>query len=352
MPRTPRPWFRKDLGYWMVILNGERIRLAKGRENRKQAEQAFHELMATRAVDPEATDARVADFIEAFLQDVQVNRSAETLRGHRFYCQSFAEACGYLAAREIKPRDVSKWLAAKTTWGPTTKYNARRSVFRAFSWAVAEGIIAKNPLAGMPKKQPKTNERALTRDEYRSLIAGSHGPLRIFLWALRQTGARPKELRDLTWEQVKETRLVLSKHKTGDETHAPRVIHLTTSMQRLMKYLRARSTSSHVFVNTRRQPWSRNGVVHAVARVKRRQKLATDVSAYMLRHTFGTEAIVNDVNPMMLAELMGHRSLDMVSRVYVHLADKTTHLQAQAEKAIQHPPRLPKPSKDGQRPGA
>jgi integrase len=320
----------------MVVVGGERIRLAKGKENKQQAEQVFHELMASRCLDPEASDARVADFIEAFLQDVRSNCSPETLRGHKFYCQSFAEACGYLPAREVKPRDVSKWILSKTTWGPTTKYNARRSVFRAFSWAVSEKILSKNPLAGMPRKQPKSNERALTREEYRKVIAASHGPFRILLWALRQTGARPKELRELKWTQVMNGRLVLSEHKTADATRSPRVIHLTAAMQRLMTYLQGRSTSEYVFVNTRGEPWTRNAVVQAMNRIKRKNGLASDISAYMLRHTYGTEAIVNDVNPMSLAELMGHSSMEMVSKVYVHLADKTSHLQAQAEKAIEH----------------
>jgi hypothetical protein len=66
MPRPKKIWFRKDVGCWMVTISGKRIRLAEGRENKKLAQQKFHELAVERARAPEAPTARVADVIEAF----------------------------------------------------------------------------------------------------------------------------------------------------------------------------------------------------------------------------------------------------------------------------------------------
>ena len=42
--------------------------------------------------------------------------------------------------------------------------------------------------------------------------------------------------------------------------------------------------------------------------------------------------ILNGVNRAVVAELMGHASLDMVSKVYVHLADEHAHLKAAVER--------------------
>jgi site-specific recombinase XerD len=53
----------------------------------------------------------------------------------------------------------------------------------------------------------------------------------------------------------------------------------------------------------------------------------------LLRHAFGTNAILNGVDVATVAELMGHTSLEIVSRVYLHLADQHSHLTAAAEKA-------------------
>ena len=46
MGRLNRIWFRKDIGWWMVTLGGEKVRLATGRQNKTLAQQKFHELTA------------------------------------------------------------------------------------------------------------------------------------------------------------------------------------------------------------------------------------------------------------------------------------------------------------------
>jgi hypothetical protein len=78
MPRPNKIWFRKDIGWWMVTLGGKRLRLAEGRENKKQAQQKFHELTAERPQKPEGTTARVADIIEAFLAWTKIHLSENT----------------------------------------------------------------------------------------------------------------------------------------------------------------------------------------------------------------------------------------------------------------------------------
>jgi len=67
MARPNRIWFRKDIGWWMITLGGKKIRLAQGKENKKLAEQKFHELALLQARVPETPSARVADVIESFL---------------------------------------------------------------------------------------------------------------------------------------------------------------------------------------------------------------------------------------------------------------------------------------------
>src|SRR4051812_37164739 len=114
MPRPNKIWFRKDVGWWMVTLNGTRHRLAQGRENRKQAEQKYHELAAASAAThsqaPEAATARVVDVIEAFLGWTKLHRSAETNRNYVWYGQSFAEHSGLLPAADLKPIHVTRWV--------------------------------------------------------------------------------------------------------------------------------------------------------------------------------------------------------------------------------------------------
>lgn len=331
MSRPNKPWFRAQTGWWMVKLGGKQHKLVQGRKNKKDAVTKFHELMSTQAQLPESPDARVADICEAFLGYSAKNHAPDTYRNHRFYLQEFSEAAGQVLVAELRPFHVTRWIESKV-WNETTRFNAKRYAFRAMNWAVGEGILQQNPLKGMKRPRPRVRQRALTDAEYLALIKGTDGCFRRFLFALRQTGARPKEVRELTWEQVRADRWVLTKHKT-DRTGKPRTIFLTPPMQKLMVVLRKRSTSQYVFTNSRGRAWTKNAVELRIKRLKKKLALAPDVSAYLFRHAFGTNAVINGVDVATVAELMGHSSTEMISKVYLHLADQESHLQQAAVKA-------------------
>lgn len=350
MARPNKIWFRKDIGWWMVTLGGVKIRLAQGKENRKPAEQKYHELAAVRTRAPEAPSARVADVIEAFLAWSKLHRSDETNRNYIWYGQKFSEEAGYLAVCDLKPIHVTRWVD-KHGWKETTERNARRSVYRALSWAKEEGVIPENPLKGMKCPKARTRERALTDDEYKILMRNSQRDFKVLLFALKHTGCRPKEARTLTWEQVRDDRWVLAKHKTAYKVGKPRIIFLSKPMQRLMRTLRSRSTSEYVFLNARGVPWTVNAIRCRINRIKEKTDLPKDVCSYLLRHAFGTNAILNGVDVITVAELMGHESLDMIKKVYAHLADKHEHLQDAMEQARKRPSPA-KPPQDEQGRGA
>ena len=89
----------------------------------------------------------------------------------------------------------------------------------------------------------------------------------------------------------------------------------------------------YVFLNRRNKPWNNNSIRLRIQRLKIKLNLPEDLCAYLLRHAFGTNAILNGVDVATVAELMGHTSLEMVSRVYLHLADQHSHLTTAVEKA-------------------
>jgi integrase len=337
MSRPNKIWFRKDIGWWMVTLGGEKIRLSQGRQNKKLAHQKFHELAAVRPQAPQSPAARVADIIEKFLACNRSLLSDETMRNYDWYGQAFAEHSGYLVAIELKPHHVTDFVS-KDGWGTTTQYNARRTLFRIFSWAAEEGLLPHNPLKGMKRPKPAPRSRAMKEEEFRSLLRGeTKARFKAFLFALWATGCRPKEARTLKWTQVRDDRWVLEEHKTVHKTRKPRIIYLNGPMRKLMGVLRRQATTDYVFVNLKGTPWTRDALRQRIMRIKAKLGLAKDVCAYLLRHAFGTNAIVNGVDVATVAELMGHTSLEMVSTVYLHLADQHKHLQGAVERATGYP---------------
>jgi hypothetical protein len=144
-------------------------------------------------------------------------------------------------------------------WGPGTAHNARSSAFRVFAWAKEEGLLPENPLAGMKRPKPAPRQRAMTDDEFQKLYENAGGPFADFLLALRETGARPKEVRDLRWECVRAVRWVLAQHKTAKKTKKARVIIITDAVKAMMERLKGNG-HTHVFLNREGQPWTLNAV--------------------------------------------------------------------------------------------
>lgn len=378
MARPQKPWYRKQTGWWMVEIDGAQEKLIRGPkdENHRQlAEETFVEIRRVRRLAPQSAGARTADVIEAFLAWSRQHLTEDTHRVNHYYCQLFAEHCGTVPARELKPFHVTQWVSAMMSperverekarrkeerekglvekrkqgrepkvWGASTAHNARATAFRVFSWAKEEGLLPENPLAGMKRPKPPPRQRAMSDEEFQQLHAHAGGPFRDFLLALRETGARPKEVRDLLWTQVQADRWVLTKHKTSRKVQKARVIILTETMRQMMERLRGNG-HTHVFLNTEGEPWTMNAVRLQITRLRERLGLAKDLCAYLARHGFGTRAILNGVNPSVVAELMGHNSLEMVSRVYVHLADQHEHLKQAVERI--NPASTPAPAGPG-----
>jgi integrase len=333
MARPPKPWYRADRDCWFVTIGGERIKLSKDKD---EAEQKFHELMATRHEVPESPKSHVADIVEAFLSWASTHTKPNTYGQYQWYGQKLAEECSRQSARDFKPIHVTRWIE-KSGWHGSHEYNARRYTFRYFSWAVDEGILAKNPLAAMKRPKPMPRQRAITDDEYLAMLRATDSDFRPLLFALRHTGARPAEMRELKWTHVRSDHIVLKEHKTVGKTRKPRIIHLPPVMQRFFAVLRKRSKAPDVFLNSEGKSWTMNAVRLRVMRLKKKLGLDDDVCAYLVRHAYGTNAILNGVDVATVAELMGHASTEVTTSVYIHLAEQKSHLQNAATRAISKP---------------
>ena len=92
MGRIAKPWFYQQTGWWMVWLNGKKEKLAKGKKNKKAAEQRFLELRfeASKNPDPDSPKQTIASIIETY-QGIAKRRLAKGTMEVRWpYLQSFA----------------------------------------------------------------------------------------------------------------------------------------------------------------------------------------------------------------------------------------------------------------------
>ena len=78
---------------------------------------------------------------------------------------------------------------------------------------------------------------------------------------------------------------------------------------------------------------SRNGIRCRFRRLRAKLPHLKGVVSYTARHTYTTEALTNGVGLLEVAELLGHKSTEMVQQHYSHLDQKTQHMLEAAKKA-------------------
>jgi integrase len=85
-----------------------------------------------------------------------------------------------------------------------------------------------------------------------------------------------------------------------------------------------------VFRNNKGVPWNKSAVNCAVRRLRDK----TGVKGWCLnttRHTWATNKLAAGVSPAIVAQLMGHADLSMISGVYGHLEQREESLREAVE---------------------
>src|SRR5262245_6475321 len=231
MPRRAKPFFHR--GWWVTDVGGQRTKLAQGRENRKQAEQAFHEMLAKASYSPEAKTVQqvaVWELCEQFLDWVQIHRAEKTFSDYHDCLSRWVKLHGKKLARDVRPLDLEQWKAdlLKSGKKPCTVNHAIVAVQTCWNWGVKNELLPSSPFAKVEKLHTDGRQRVLMPEELRLLLRHSDALFRQVLLVFRLTGIRPGELVQLGWDQVDwESRCwIIRKHKATRtaKVRKPRVI--------------------------------------------------------------------------------------------------------------------------------
>ena len=341
MGRTAKPWFYRQTGWWMIWLDGKKVKLAKGRKNKKAAQDRLLELrfQAAKNPAPEDADQTVASIIETYLGFARSRLAENTLANRTPYLQSFAETHGWRLLEECKPFHMESWLHDHKDWvSDWTKSSAVRNVQVAFNWAVKSGVISANPFRGVTHRVGAPR-RDMTRSEFLAIlratkISGKVQPMAgarfreiaIFLW---YTGCRPKEACQLRWSDIdfENAVIVLRHHKTSrtQRKPMPRIIPLHPYVIKILKAIKRRNEGEIVFLTQRSTPWSKNTLSQRTRRARIIAGIPHDAKLYGIRHAFGTRGILNGCDIKTLSTLMGHTTTRMTEH-YLHLVGQNEHL--------------------------
>ena len=391
MARRPRPWYREERDAWFVIVDGKQVPLgphpsiaARPRQRNgkwnvpKEIDDAFLKLLTNKK--PLADPSLLVGLFDEFLHWCSTERP-DSYDWYETRISAFAKTVPNLRTADLQPSHVQKWISTKKSDGH--KRGCLVGINRALNWAVKQRLIAENPIRGMEKPSAGRRDIFLTPAQFEKVLAAaSDEPFKDLLTFCWETGCRPQEAFRLEARHVEADRCVFPE-KESKGKKKKRVIYMTPTARDIVKRLCKETPEGRLFRNQDGDPWNRNNVTCRFARLRQRmnrivltkeqlktfaaelkkrnptktvngkevEKTAADLQRearrklraklatgpkyclYHLRHSYCQRALKNGVDPITLAELMGHSSAAMIMRIYQHLGQDKGHMLEAAMKA-------------------
>lgn len=264
-----------------------------------------------------------------------------TVREYHRHIDRFAKHVGDVDMVELKPHHL-------LTWGRT--WHQIQAVQRLTHWACVDAeLVPTNPFKRVKRPVPGQRRRVLTRAVATKILRSACPEFRVLLITMRETLARPQEVRVFAWEliqwedaslsmqealQLGQAVFVLERYKCRERManpNKPRLIPISPRLGRLLVRIsrKRQELAGMIFQNTEGQAWTANAMRLQMKRIRTRLQIGPDhrgekIVCYTLRHTMGTQASACGVKDKLLAELMGHTSPRTTAR-YQHL--DVEHLQ-------------------------
>jgi site-specific recombinase XerD len=296
-------------------------------------------LLPTEPVSP------ITALVEEYLDEVAARARERTLEMYRTVLRrSFLEwlvAEGVNDSAQLDQRLVSRWIThlreRRTERGGRLAEESVRTYGRTVNsflkWLSQRGQLGQ-VRAQTPARRRRSLEVLSPEEVDRIERAAVTERDRILIRLAFETGARLGELlelreRDLVTRDRRHFHLNL-RGKTGD-----RQVPITPKLHtRLARYLaKDRPVDYHgdrFFVGLRRvegtyQTPHRGAIEHMVKEAARKAGIQRRVHPHLFRHSAATHMLRQGMNPLLVADVLGHRDLSMIQGVYSHLTADDAH---------------------------
>lgn len=236
----------------------------------------------------------------------------------------FKEAFGGGGSKLPTYAELQAWFDAQS-WAPATINRERTCLRRIFEYGIERELITENPAQKIRRThEPMGRPRYLTTAEetrLRKIVNERYPPHLVELVIALNTGMRRSEqyLR-IDWSCVDLLRreLYIPKSKNGEPRHIPLNVAALTAFKELRQrtegqgpvFPASRKRASTVAALLGPRHWFEDAVAQA--------KLE-NFTWHCLRHTFASRLVMAGVDLRTVADLMGHRTIQMTMR-YAHLA--------------------------------
>lgn len=361
MPRSPSIRYFDSRKAYYTQYQGRQHLLAAGPKDEpdgptyRAAVRRFSQIMHASEVERAEDNCAVSVVIARYYHSLEREKRKSTLHQARTMLDPAIAEFGHVKVKELKPIIVSDWLAKMgderqrkprgriKPWNSSSQNTAISVLARAFNWAKEQGIITRNPVAGMtkPEKLVRGKEMVIPEPLQDLLIEVAHPSLGKFLRVLRGTGARPGEVIHAECKHYKQEigALVFPwnpapgeyRWKAGKKTKRDRVVYLTPELQAMVEEeIRSRGGVGRIFLTARRRHWNSNNLANRMVKLAGHECVrkwckengfdAGKVMCYAFRHSYITRMLKASCPVKLLADLCG-TSVKMIEETYSHVHD-------------------------------
>jgi integrase len=278
----------------------------------------------------------VAEMIERYRSDVLPQKSSTTQGPQDTQLRWWAEELGHLLISDVSPSVVVD--ARDQLTRSDTKYRRRRSpstvvrylaaLSHCFTIAIKEwGWAEKNPVSNVTKpSEPNRRVRLLSDEERNRLLEACRESRNRYLYSITvlalSTGMRKSEILGLTWDRVDFDRGMVVLRPEHTKNNDGRAVPLAGRAREELRKLaddKIRPLSNLVFPapSSPEQPVD---IVSAWRSAIERAQIE-DFRFHDLRHSAASYLLMSGATLGELAEVLGHKTLQMVKR-YSHLSDQ------------------------------
>jgi len=267
------------------------------------------------------------DFEEAIdLADSHWELMGYSPRTRERYCLQIRDMGRFLGTPpdEIRRADIRRYLlSAKRERGLTnaTVYSQVNAIRAFFKGLVDNGVLDESPAEDLPlPKRSRKLPTFLTQSELQALLEVSEHSLRdhCLLEFMYATGVRVSEAVNMKVESLNlKDNTAIVKSGKGDKDRL--VILSRHAASEITQYLRERTHASrYLFTGRSGTRLSSRYVQKIVSKYAEKAKIGKNVTPHVLRHTFATHMLENNVDIRAIQELLGHTSL-ATTQVYTHV---------------------------------
>ncbi len=277
----------------------------------------------------ESENTTLAAALDRYIQEVSVLKKSH--RTEKLYAGTWKKAFGPRSLASITSTDIAKYRdnRLKEVSGNMVRLELAL-LSHLFTIAIKEwgmtGLV--NPVMQIRKpKLPRGRDRRLSPGELERIIAASGSPVLPYIvrFAL-ETGMRQAEIAGMAWDMVdlKKRTVTLLVTKTGEK----RIVPLSPEAVRLLSGLVRRingkvwGIASHSVAVAYRRAVARARSTYEKECEEKKEKpdpsFLVNLTFHDLRHEATSRFFEKGLNPMQVAAITGHKTLQMLKR-YTHL---------------------------------